>query len=497
MSQTQSPQPIFDLPTLTRELELDDRVKVAGVDIDGILRGKVILKSKFFSSLKSGFGFCSVIFGWDMHDKAYTTPTTISNDANGFSDIIAKIDLSTYRRLPLEDNLPFFLLRFYDRNHHPLAACPRSLLARIVGEYEALGLEPLCGAEFEFFNYKETPASLETKQGVGLSPITPGMFGYSLLRPALEKDFFTDIFTQCREIRVPIEGLHTETGPGVYEAALKYAPALEMADRAVLFKTIVKQVGLKHGIIASFMAKPDQTLPGCSGHLHFSIRDSQKNNLFFDPSAGPSEATDPYRMRGMSSTMASFLTGLLVGLPSVLALLAPTVNSYKRLVENYWAPVYINWGKECRTASIRAIGADLPPADQWAAMADQDDERARLLEEGASTRLEMRVSGSDINTHLAIAACLACGLWGIKNQLDRLPGKVEVTGEENLAYPRGLKLSRTLQEAVRVMQEPQSIARQVLGDEFVDHYALTREHEWQAWENAVTNWEVKRYLEIL
>ncbi|KAJ1660498.1 hypothetical protein IWQ61_000587 [Dispira simplex] len=522
------------LDTIAQVLARDDRVKVAGVDIDGVLRGKIVSKDKFLSSLTDGFGFCSVVFGWDLHDKAYNVPTRIANDATGFADLLAKVDLNTFRRLPLEGNIPFFLVRFYTPKGEPLAVCPRGLLARIVDNYHTLGLEPLCGAEFEFYNYKETPQSLAEKQGARIQPMTPGMFGYSLLRPLCEQPFFQGVFDTCQQMGVPLEGWHTESGPGVYEAALQYSPALEMADRAVLFKTTAKQLGIRHGIVASFMAKPNADLPGCSGHLHFSLRDlRQGHNVFFDPRAGPcpTDDVDPYRLPGMSDTMTAFINGLLVGLPSILAILAPNVNSYKRLVENYWAPVYVNWGKENRVASLRVIGPTPPETtttDKESSISS--DTLQRLLTQGKSTRIEMRVSGSDINTHLATAACLACGLWGIRHQLHRLPvaalgnvnpaqgivptiveyhesspssgdslgaGQPRVTGRVDPTEPRGLRLSKNLADAVKAMVAPRSLARITLGDEFVEHYAQTRMHEYQLWENAITDWELKRYLEIL
>ncbi|KAG0374745.1 hypothetical protein BGX24_010004, partial [Mortierella sp. AD032] len=270
------------LQKFTELLKDDHRVKVAGVDLDGILRGKVMVKSKFLSVIESGFGFCSVIFGWDMHDKTYPEELTISNAANGYRDIIAIPDMSTFRRIPWEDNIPFFLLSFYEPNsREPLAVCPRGLLKRVTDELATHGWEAMCGAEFEFFNFKETPESLAAKGHHEPEALTPGMFGYSLLRPSLNQEYFYNVFDDCRDFGVNIESFHTETGPGVFEAALAYDTATNMADMANLFKLSVKQLGMKQGIMPTFMAKPYGDQPGCSGHLHFSIRDiATKTNLF-------------------------------------------------------------------------------------------------------------------------------------------------------------------------------------------------------------------------
>lgn len=198
------------------DLEHDTRIKVAGLDVDGVLRGKIMSKSKFFSALKGdGFGFCSVTFGWDMHDKTYDFTSAISNTDNGFEDIIARIDVDSFRRIPWEGQQAFFLLHFYHSDGTPVAPDPRGLLNRQVQEAAKAGYVPMAGLELEFFNYLETPASLSTKSGRDLTPITPGNFGYSLTRPiaAQSKSYFTSIFDTALEFNCPIEGWHTETGP--------------------------------------------------------------------------------------------------------------------------------------------------------------------------------------------------------------------------------------------------------------------------------------------
>ncbi|KAF9427539.1 hypothetical protein BGZ94_004710 [Podila epigama] len=456
-------------------LEKDTRVKVAGIDLDGILRGKIMAKSKFLSILKSGFGFCSVIFGWDMHDKVYPDELGVSNAANGYRDIIAKPDLTTFRRIPWEDDIPFFLLSFWDpTTGEPLTVCPRGVLKRVTDQLASLGMEAMC----------ETPETLAAQGHTAPKPMTSGMFGYSLLRPSLNQDYFYNIFDQCKGFGVDIESFHTETGPGVYEAALMYDNATRMADKANLFKLSVKQLGLKHGIMPTFMAKPYSDQPGCSGHIHISIRDLvTKANLFASSNTSSAtrttsspewEKTTP-GVESMSEIMKWFMAGLLTGLPSIMAILAPNINSYKRLVENYWAPVTVSWGVESRVSAIRVIG---PP---------QCDPKG--------TRLEMRVSGADINPHLAIAACLATGLYGIQHRLS-----MPVAPTTSTTIAAGIKaerLPKSLKEAAQTMLAPGSIARKVLGDAFVEHYGATRLNEYRLWETAVTTWETKRYFELV
>jgi len=252
---------------------------------------------------------------------------------------------------------------------------------------------------------------------------------------------------------------------------------LSMADSAQLFKLATKQVGLQHGIFPSFMAKPSADLPGCSGHIHISVVESvSKRNIF-----AHSTQTNNHP-RQVSLELQYFLAGLLQALPSVQPLLVPNVNSYKRLNEVFWAPTHATWGLEDRLAAVRIV--------------------APRFSSPESTRLEMRLSGSDINAHLAIAACLAAGLRGLQQKisLNRNTLRHERCGLSNVectSDPVQTKLASSLREATQCMMEKDSIARQVLGNDFIEHYGATRLHEWKLWERTVTDWERQRYLEIV
>ncbi|KAI9017155.1 hypothetical protein BC832DRAFT_9856 [Gaertneriomyces semiglobifer] len=465
--------PVHELRRLLADFS---HVKVSASDIDGQTRGKVMSKDKFLKAVEEGFGFCSVLFTWDMLDKAYDPKCgSVNLGESGFSDIMAFIDTSTFRKIPWENNMPHFLLDLADpktRDAFPL--CPRSLLKRAIRECTDLGFRAMCGMEFEFYNMRETPESLAQKGGSGLVPLTPGMFGYSFTRPALNRAYFNDILEQCFKYGIPIEGFHTETGPGVFEAALHYTDALQAADRAHLFKNAAKQIALEHGVMACFMAKPWNDLPGCSGHLHFSLLDNDTSkNAFASEDESKTGVDSP---DALSSNMKSFIAGLLYALPSIMPFLAPTVNSYKRLVENYWAPITVSYGFENRTTAIRIISPPTCPP--------------------SATRLEMRVPGADANPYLAIAACLAAGAYGIRKKLElNIPpvrGDVGTGGSS-----KGERLARTLKEATDKMMAAGSPAREILGDAFIDHFGMTRLHEWKLWEASVTDWEVKRYMETV
>ncbi|KAF8250564.1 glutamine synthetase/guanido kinase [Wilcoxina mikolae CBS 423.85] len=465
--------------SITAELQYDDKVKLAGIDADGMLRGKIISKKKFLSVLESGFGFCSVVFGWDMHDRTYFQELSVSNAENGYRDILAKIDLSSFRRIPWEEDrntkqgIPFFLVSFFDPlTEEPIAPCPRGLLATMAKRLQVPGWTALAGAEYEFYNFRETPKSLGANKGQDLEHITPGMFGYSVTRPVQNQEFYYGVFDACKKFNVDLEGWHTESGPGVYEAALEYGPITGMADCASLFKYVVKALGSNHGITPCFMAKPVEGLPGNSGHMHISLADANTGaNIFArgEKNPSPSFADLAY----VSDVGEYFLAGILDGLPSIMPILAPTINSYKRLVENFWAPVTVSWGLEHRAASIRLIS---PPTASPKA-----------------TRFEIRTCGADANPHYVLAAILGCGLRGVEKQLKlTVPplGKGEETGD-------GERLAKNLGDAVSKMVEKGSVAREVFGDAFVDHFAGTRMHEIRLWEQAVTDWEVKRYIETV
>ena len=438
------------------------KVKVAVSDIDGVMRGKYMHRDKFLGAAEAypagGFGFCDVVLGWDMMDVTYDN-TTATGWHHGFPDALARIDLNTARRVPWDNEVPFFLGEFVNADGSPHAQCPRQTLKRVLKRAEKLGFEVMTGMEFEFFNFQETPQTWAAKQGVNPTQLTPGMFGYSLLRMNQNREFLNALMDEMQAFGVPIEGLHTETGPGVYEAAIGFSEALEQADRALLFKTGTKEIGARFGVMPSFMAKPNQHLPGCSGHIHQSLSDGKKN-LFFDAKSS----------RGMSKLFESYLAGQVACLMEFAPMFWPTINSYKRLVDGFWAPVKPTWGIDNRTASFRVI-AGSPKA----------------------TRLETRCPGADVNPYLAMAALIAAGLDGVEKGLKLTAPPITGTnlGAENIA-----RAPRTLIETTRVF-EKSAIARDWLGDGFVDHFAATRDWEWRQWLDCVTDWEMKRYFEIV
>jgi len=434
---------------------LKSQVKVGVTDLDGVLRTKYLSKKKVLSGFDKGLGFCNVIFGWDLQDSLYRQ----AGPDPGFADATATLRPETYRTIPWEDKLPFLLADFSEAGDHTASLCPRALLKRVIARAERSGFTARFGPEYEWFVYRETPTSAAEKDYQHLQALTPGMYGYSGLRTGMNATYFSDLFEQLGRFAVDLEGLHTETGPGVMEAAIAHQPALEAADRAVLFKQGVRQISYRHDSLASFMAKPSASLPGCGGHLHQSLW-SEGKNAFYDAAAPD----------GMSATMRHYVAGQLAMLPVLLPMFAPTVNSYKRYVAGSWAATHANWGVDNRTTALRVIPGN---AD--------------------SCRLETRLPGADANPYLVIAASLAAGLYGIENSI---PLELAPVRGSAYAHQSGLPLPKDLGAAAGAMLGD-GPHRELLGGAFVDHFGRTRMHEWQQFQEAVTDWELRRYLEII
>ncbi|RWY50330.1 glutamine synthetase family protein [Mucilaginibacter gilvus] len=436
------------------------KVKFAFADVDGVLRGKVISTKKFLDGLKTGYGFCDVVFGWDSNDVCYDN-VDLTGWHTGYPDKLCYIDLSTFRTVPWQDNIPFFLADYSGPHGNTVPADPRSLLKKTIGECKSMGYHAEFAQEFEWFNFKETPQSLYDKGFANMEALTPGMFGYSVLRTSQNSDFYYDLFNLLTQFNIPIEGLHTETGPGVYEAAIEHCETLAAADKAVLFKTAVKEIASKHGITATFMAKWNQNLPGCSGHVHQSLwSEDETENLFYD-------GTDENKM---SELHKQYLAGQLYCMPHLLPMYAPTINSYKRLVEGAWAPTTITWGIDNRTTALRVINTSI-----------------------GYTRLETRIPGSDTNPYLAIAAALASGLYGIKNKLELNIAPTVGNGYQDKSNG---SLHANLFDAATAMQNS-SIAKELFGAGFVQHFTQTRLWEHRQYAKSVSDWELKRYFEII
>ncbi|XKM37982.1 glutamine synthetase family protein (plasmid) [Rhizobium ruizarguesonis] len=432
-------------------------VKIGAFDLDGVLRGKYMAREKFISSLEDGFGFCDVIFGWDSNDQLYDNTDRIGWNS-GYGDAQVRLLPETARKLPLESDTLFVLGEFVGQLEE---LCPRGVLKRVLRKAMAMGLRPKAACEFEFLVVEENARTLADKNYRNLRPLGFGGFGYSVIRNSVNSEFYHGILDLFEAMRIPLEGLHEETGPGAMEAAIGVDDALAAADKGALFKTFAKVFAQKNGLMASFMAKWDSSLPGQGGHVHVSLVDENGVGVFHDHSTE----------HGISRTMRNFIGGLQKLAPSIAVLTAPTVNSYRRLVPGHWAPTAATWGIDNRTVAIRAITGSLK-----------------------SQRVEFRIPGADANPYLTLAATLGAGLWGIENKVE--PEAALSGNAYQITAPTRQQLPRTLSEAADNFRNS-AIAHEIFGSAFVEHYAATRDWEHRQFQHHVSDWELSRYFEII
>ncbi len=428
--------------------------RLAITDVDGVLRGKHVDRNKFLKAVRSGLGFCDVVLGWDSSDQLYED-ARLSGWHTGYKDAHVSLDLDTVRRIPHEEATLLVLGQFEGEHAGP---CPRSVLSRVIEKAKNSGYFPRAGFEYEFFVFDETPWSAREKGYRNLKTITPDMFGYSVLRSSAHAELYQELLSNCEDMEIPLEGLHTETGPGVLEGALCPAPLLEAADRANLFKTFVKVFLQRRGLLTTFMAKWSNDYPGQSGHLHLSLEDADGRNLFCN------EKED-----GLSQVARHFVSGQAKLLPIVLPMVCSTINSYRRLVPGLWAPTHATWGIENRTCAIRAIS------------------------EKNSARSEYRIGPADGNPYLVAAAALATGLYGIEHEISQ--PDVVGNGYENPGSTAEA-LPGTLREATTAFFDS-PLTRELFGESFVEHFSMTRLWEDEIARKHVSSFDLQRYFEII
>lgn len=433
-------------------------VKVALFDNDGVMLGKYMSRAKFFSALENGFAFCDVIVGWDVKDKLYDN-TRYTGWHTGYPDAQVRIVPDTCREIPFENGMLLFLCEL---DQGAAAVCPRRTLHRVLARCAEMGFDAYAALEYEFFLFDETPHSIREKGFRNLKSFTPDWFGYSMLRNSVHAELYHEILAMGEAMDFPIEGLHTETGPGVLEAAIAVDHAAHAADKGALFKTFMKVLAQRKGLLATFMAKWSPDYPGQSGHIHVSLRDASTHKSVFH---------DPEAQWHMSTLQRHFIAGQQRLMPELLSLVAPTVNSYRRLIPGFWAPTDATWGVENRTTALRLI----PGSDK-------------------SQRVEYRLGSADGNPYLTLAVAIGSGLWGIAHQWE--PYEVVLGNGYDTPQPPELALPRTLWDAAQRLRTSEA-ARALFGDAFVEHFAATREWEEREFRRHISDWELDRYFEII
>ncbi len=451
---------IIDAKRIVEQRSLS-HVKVGLFDNDGVMRGKYMSKEKFFSSLDKGFSFCDVVLGWDTNDQLYGSDVGVSYTGwhTGYPDAPVRVLPETCREIPFEPGMLLFLAEFSGQAE---AICPRNQLRGVLQQAAELGFRVDAAFEYEFFLFQETPDSVRQKGYRNLQPISPGFFGYSMLRNSVHAELYQQLLDLGKTMDFPIEGLHTETGPGVLEAALAVDEALLAADKAALFKTFTKVWAQRNQMVATFMAKWSNDFPGQSGHIHMSLHHQDgSGSAFYDPKSE----------YGMGVLQRQFVAGQQRYMPELLAMLAQTVNAYSRITPGFWAPTEATWGVENRTTALRVIAGS-----------------------ASSQRVEFRLGSADANPYLALAAALGAGLMGVQQQLEPEP-QVKGNAYEQ-QFPDHLSLPSSLGEAADRLRGS-AVARTLFGDAFVDHYAGSREWEQREFNKHITDWEMSRYFEII
>lgn len=428
-----------------------DHVHVGVPDLDGSLRLKRVEAAKAAKLASDGYQFCDVLYNWDTAEHSY--------GSGAYADLPAEIDPGSLRRWPFADHeaiciadfLPPFGLR-----------SPRNQLISQLEKARAMGFSVHSAFEFEFNILAETPASLRAKGFRGLDHFAPANRTYSLPSLAQHGDLLAGLQAVMGVLGIKLDALHSELGPGCFEAPLTHAEGLRAADDAVLFKNAAKAYFLRAGLVACFMSKLRADLAGQSGHLHLSLRRlSDGAPAFADPAA-------PQRL---SETARHFIGGLTRLMPELLALCSQTINAYKRIVPGMWAPTAATWGVQNRTVALRVIN-DAP----------------------AATRVEFRVPSADTNPYSALAMCLGAGLWGIEHRIE--PEAPRSDDCYASPAPPAQAFPADLAEATARLQAS-VVGRQIFGDTFIDCFARSRLAEVQAHRRHVSAWEVARYLEVV
>ena len=268
---------------------------VGVTDLDGALRVKLLAKRKLRALLAGDLRFCEVVLGFDSNDDVYENASAVGWHT-GFADREIRIGENGLWRSPGDPDAPLVLAEYAPPMDQ---ICPRSLLGRVVDRCADRGFRALAAFEYEFVLFDETPHSVRDKDFRNLRPITPGAFAYSALRSSVWRELYDELLTGCERLGVPLEGLHAESGPGVLEAAIEVGDPLRAADRAILFKTFVKTVAQRRGLMASFMSRWSLDWPGQGGHIHLSLQDEDGDAVF--------HAQDG--LAGLSDTMRHFVGG--------------------------------------------------------------------------------------------------------------------------------------------------------------------------------------------
>jgi glutamine synthetase len=432
-----------------------ETVVLAAPDRYGRLFGKRVHAPFFAEDPQQGMMTCSVNVAWDL-GQDFVGHLDYTGWHTGYHDMHGRPDMATARVLPWADKTALVLCDLVEEDGADIPVAPRTILRRQLARAAHAGFVCKATSELEFHVYRESYDAARTKAYRDLTPAHGYCNDYLILAQAQVEPFLADVRRILTAAGVPVECSKGEYGWGQTEVNLLYAEALESADRHVLYKEGVKELAQRHGLSATFMALPfagtvasSQPPSGSSGHIHISLWSPDGTVNRFAADGEP-----------QTETARRFLGGLMRGIPELMPLYAPNVNSYKRLRNEDFSPCSNAWGHDNRSVAFRLVG------------------------EGAAARIENRVPGADVNPYLAYAAMIGSGLYGIEHRLE--PGPFAADNARTM--PGVERLPRSLAEALARFRDSE-LAAEILTPEVVRYCTTFIEHELDTYESAVTDWE--------
>ncbi|MFF7238737.1 glutamine synthetase family protein [Streptomyces collinus] len=454
MADRTPPLSVEELRALVAGGEIDT-VVLAFPDMQGRLQGKRFA-ARFFLDEVLGHGTegCNYLLAVDTEMNTVDGYAMSSWD-RGYGDFAMHPDVSTLRRVPWHPGTALLVADLAWHDGSPVVAAPRQILRRQLDRLADLGYTAQVGTELEFIVFKDSYEQAWDAGYRDLTPVNRYNIDYSVLGTGRVEPLLRRLRNDMAGAGLTVESAKGECNPGQHEIAFRYDEALVTCDQHALYKTGAKEIAAQEGVSLTFMAKFNER-EGNSCHIHLSLTDADGANAM----AGDGDG-------GMSDVMRHFLAGQLAALRDFSLLYAPNINSYKRFQPGSFAPTAVAWGPDNRTCALRVVG------------------------HGRSLRFENRLPGGDVNPYLAVAGLVAAGLYGIERKLE-LPEPC--TGN---AYAADLAhVPTTLREAAELW-ETSPIAKAAFGEEVVAHYRNMARVEVEAYDAAVTDWELRRSFERL
>lgn len=439
------------------EQEAIETIILGFTDHYGRLVGKRFDADFFLETIDSGTHACDYLLTTDMEMEP-VQGYTFANWELGYGDFHLVPDLNSLRIADWLDKTAIVICDVQDeKSHQWVDVAPRSILRQQLTHANDLGYQCMAASELEYYLFEDSYRKAFEQHYHNLKPVGWYLEDYHIMQGSRTEHFTAAARRHLKNSGVPVENSKGEWGLGQHELNVRYAEVIEMADRHTIYKQCLKELADSMGLSITFMAKYHEDQAGSSCHIHMSLWDQDTNIFAGEEPIGPVKGSNIFKW---------FLGGWIRHAPDIMPFYAPTVNSYKRYVDASWAPTRLAWSYDNRTAGFRVVG------------------------KGQSLRIECRIPGADCNPYLAFAASLACGLDGIKNRIE--PPEI-FTGDVYAAkdLPR---VPHSLEEANERFANS-LFAKEAFGEQVVAHYAHHFNMEQQSYNNAVTDWERKRYFE--